>query len=233
MSIFHTSNISEKPQSYTRDPINHDINYQAIKSSVRSNIIDKYSSFEKLGRQSPSLNRGQKDSQKESPARFKSALKSIEMIFGKHQGPGDIASTQSPAKFSGLKKKMQSIGLQESDGFQIQSAKGFKQQYYEQSPTFLSPQQRVITLENNKTARTGSFTQKFSSQNKLSASLPITKLVELGNLLDLTPNNDLLLLPRNYIDELQRIGTAIQRNLKTHLQLKIKQYKQKFLSDYF
>lgn len=50
MSIFHISDITQKPSSYTKDQINKEINYQSIKNEVRTSIIDKYSSFDKLGK---------------------------------------------------------------------------------------------------------------------------------------------------------------------------------------
>ncbi|KAM3135898.1 hypothetical protein pb186bvf_012027 [Paramecium bursaria] len=141
MSIFHVKNISEKPPSYTHDPNVKDIDYQTIKNQVRSSIIDKYSSFEKLGRQSAS-----KGSVKESPSKHHSITKTLDMMFGKHSQQ-EVSSQSSPAKFNGLKKKMQSIGAFEEHNFNLSQGSAFKHNYYDKS---------FLPQENNKLSRSGS-----------------------------------------------------------------------------
>ncbi|CAK56517.1 unnamed protein product (macronuclear) [Paramecium tetraurelia] len=225
MSIFHVTDISEKPSSYTSQLANKDINYQALRSEVRTSIIDKYNHFEKLGQKPKSPKGGQQS--KESPRKHQNTLRTLDILFGKPPQNQEQVSQSSPAKISGLKKKMQQIGTQEQTGkFHLSTgAQDFKSTYYDQSGakhSFLSPQSRNTQ---DGLMRSGSLTSKFYPERgtQLSNAVPIQRLVEIQNLLELTPSSELQTLPRNYLDELQRVASSIQRNLKHHNDIRLKQ----------
>ncbi|CAD8057112.1 unnamed protein product [Paramecium sonneborni] len=225
MSIFHVTDISDKPSSYTSQLANKEINYQALRSEVRTSIIDKYNHFEKLG-QKPLSPKGVQQS-KESPRKHQNTLRTLDILFGKPTQNQEQVSQSSPAKISGLKKKMQQIGTQEQIGkFHLSTgAQDFKSTYYDQSGSknsFLSPQGRT---NQDSQLRSGSLTSKFYPERgtQLSNAVPIQRLVEIQNLLELTPASELQTLPRNYLDELQRVASSIQRNLKHHNDIRLKQ----------
>ncbi|CAK81948.1 unnamed protein product (macronuclear) [Paramecium tetraurelia] len=216
MSIFHVTDISEKPSSYTSSLASKEINYQALRSEVRTSIIDKYNHFEKLGQKPLSPKGGQQT--RDSPRKHQNTLRTLDILFGKPTQNPEQVSQSSPAKISGLKKKMQQIGTQEQTGkFHLSTgAQDFKSTYYDQSGS-KNNQDNLV--------RSGSQTSKFYPERgtQLSNSVPIQRLVEIQNLLELTPASELQTLPRNYLDELQRVASSIQRNLKHHNDIRLKQ----------
>ncbi|CAD8140300.1 unnamed protein product [Paramecium pentaurelia] len=225
MSIFHMTDISEKHSSYTSQSANKESNYQTLRSEVRTSIIDSNNHFEKLGQKKAKSSKGGYSS-KESPRKYQNKLKPLEILFGKPPQSQEQVSQSSPAKISGLKKKqhypkffmMQQIGTQEQTGkFHLSTdAQDFKSTYYDQAGSKHSSLSSQSRYNQDALLRSASLTYKFYSERG-------TQLIEIKNLLELTPSSELQNLPRNYLDELQRLASSIQRNLKHHNDIRLQE----------